>query len=347
MTMYETTAPIATPPITLEHELARRLGERERPGRRGGDRELERGQRGRVVDEALALEHRDDPPRRAHASGDGGRRHGIGRPEDRAEHDRGLPRQAVDQLVRDPRDAERRRQHEPDCEQADRPRVAAQLAQVGEQRGRVEQRRQRDDEDEVGVEPDVGHPRDEREQRAADGQPDRVRDARDVGEDEQDADAEQDPGERPLEVRRERKDQAAHGRVSVATASAATPSSRPDEPDPLAGRGLDVDAIGSDAERAGERVADRRLVRRDLRPLHAAASCRRGGSRAPRAARRRRSAARASPRPRRRVAVGEVLADVAEARRAEQRVHDRVGQDVGVGVALQPERRARSARRRG
>ena len=37
------------------------------------------------------------------------------------------------------------------------------------------------------------------------------------------------------------------------------------------------------------------------------------------------------------VGVGEVLADVAEAGRAEQRVDDRVGQDVGVGVALEAE----------
>ena len=35
------------------------------------------------------------------------------------------------------------------------------------------------------------------------------------------------------------------------------------------------------------------------------------------------------------VGVGEVHADVAQARRAEQRVHHRVGQHIGVGVAVE------------
>ena len=53
----------------------------------------------------------------------------------------------------------------------------------------------------------------------------------------------------------------------------------------------------------------------------------------PRSRRRdRRAQQAASRRPRTRVGVGEVVADVAQAGRAEQRVDDRVRQHVGVGV---------------
>src|SRR3712207_122171 len=90
------------------------------------------------------------------------------------------------------------------------------------------------------------------------------------------------------------------------------------EAHPLAGRGLDVHAVGRDAEGAGERLADRLLVRRELRALHE-----HGGvdvEDLP-AGEQRHDVAQEADRvgagePL--VAVGEVLADVAQARRAQQ-----------------------------
>jgi hypothetical protein len=54
--------------------------------------------------------------------------------------------------------------------------VVAQLAQRGEEGRRVEQRRQDDDEDDIGIELDVGDAGDEAQRRAADHEQDRVRD---------------------------------------------------------------------------------------------------------------------------------------------------------------------------
>ena len=65
---------------------------------------------------------------------------------------------------------------EPDREQPDRAQVGAQVAQRGEERGAVEERRQDADEDEVGRQVDLGQARDEAEREAAEHEQDRVRD---------------------------------------------------------------------------------------------------------------------------------------------------------------------------
>ena len=48
-----------------QRERAGRLAEREHAGRDRGDREAIKDQRGRVVGEALAFEHDEEPPRQA------------------------------------------------------------------------------------------------------------------------------------------------------------------------------------------------------------------------------------------------------------------------------------------
>ena len=134
----------------LEHGVPRR----DALADRGRHRDLVGDQRGGVVEQALALEHVDHPPRRADPPHDRRRRRRVGRRDDRAEDEGHRPGQA-DQLVRDDRDRRRRRQHEPDRRQRDDPRVRAQGAQVGEEGRGVEQRRQEDEQDEFRVELDV------------------------------------------------------------------------------------------------------------------------------------------------------------------------------------------------
>ena len=184
----------------VEHEAPARLGHREAPGDRGGHRELVGDERRRVVDQRLALDDRHVAPRRADTRGDRRRRDGIGGRHDGAQHERGLPRHAVDDLVGDDGHAEHGEDHQADGEQADLAQVVAQLAQRGEEGGGVEQRRQDDDEHDVGVELHVGDAGDEAQRRAADHEQDRIRDLRVVGDDEQDRDGAQHREEHEVQV---------------------------------------------------------------------------------------------------------------------------------------------------
>jgi hypothetical protein len=77
--------------------------------------------------------------------------------------------------VRDDRDRAHRRQHEADRQQRDRAHVAPQVVQVGEERGRVQQRRQEDHEHQLGLELDLGQAGHEAERQPAHDQHDRVR----------------------------------------------------------------------------------------------------------------------------------------------------------------------------
>ncbi len=78
--------------------------------------------------------------------------------------------------MRDDRDDDHRQQHEPDREQPDRPEVRAQVAQRGEERGPVEERRQHADEHELGRQVDLGQAGHEAERETAEHEQDRIRD---------------------------------------------------------------------------------------------------------------------------------------------------------------------------
>ena len=73
----------------------------ERAPDRGRDGDSVDRQRGRVVQQALALEERHDPSRYGEPRDDGGRRDRVGRRDDRAERQRDGPWDAGDQRVRD------------------------------------------------------------------------------------------------------------------------------------------------------------------------------------------------------------------------------------------------------
>ena len=74
----------------------------------GRDRGAQRDQGGRVVEQRLALEDRDDPARQPDPAADRGRRHGVGRRDDRADRERQRPAEVRQQRVRDHRRPRRR-----------------------------------------------------------------------------------------------------------------------------------------------------------------------------------------------------------------------------------------------
>ena len=80
------------------------------------------------------------------------RRYRVGRRDDRAEHERGRPAQAVDQLVRGDRDARPSSPApSPSARHGQRPQLGAQLARRGVEARRGQQRRQEDEEHDVRV----------------------------------------------------------------------------------------------------------------------------------------------------------------------------------------------------
>ena len=80
--------------------------------------------------------------------------------------------------------ADRRRNHEANGERGDRTGARAQVAERGEEGGAVEERRQHAEEHELGLELDLGHPRDEPEDEPADDEQDGVRHAQRRRDDE-------------------------------------------------------------------------------------------------------------------------------------------------------------------
>ena len=105
-------APMAMPPTTSSAEAPDRVPEREAAGRDRRDGERVGDERRRVVDQALALDQRHEPPRQAEPRADGRGRDGIGRRDDRADHEAHRPREAADRRVADRRDGEHGHEHE-------------------------------------------------------------------------------------------------------------------------------------------------------------------------------------------------------------------------------------------
>jgi hypothetical protein len=152
-----------------------------------------------VVDQALALDDGHEPPGHAQPPRDGRCGDRIGRRDDCAQHEGALPRQALDELVRNHRDRERGGDDEADCEQADRPHVRAQVAERGEERCVVQERRQHPEEHELRVEVELGHARQEAEHQPTEHEQDRVGDPYGRREGEQRRDGgEQSDGDDPV-----------------------------------------------------------------------------------------------------------------------------------------------------
>jgi hypothetical protein len=154
-------------------ELERRRPEGERAADRGRHRGAVDDERGAVVDQALALDDVDQPPRRAQPLHDRRGRDRVGGSEDAAQHERRGPGQ-VQHVVRRHGDDRRGEQHEPDGQQRYRPQVAAQVAQVGEEGRHVQQRRQEDHEHQVRLELRLRETGQQAQHQAAQHEQDRV-----------------------------------------------------------------------------------------------------------------------------------------------------------------------------
>ena len=75
----------------VHDEMPGGVPEREAAGHHRSDGESIRDERGRVVDQALALDQCGEPPRDAEARGDRVRRDRVGRCDERAEHEANRP----------------------------------------------------------------------------------------------------------------------------------------------------------------------------------------------------------------------------------------------------------------
>ena len=154
---------------------AARQPERSRPTAvdRRGDGDREQHQRRPVVDEALGAQRRQRAPGQPfRQSGD---RRRVGRRQHRAQHPRRPALHA--QCLGRPRHRRHRDDDEHDAGQDDHPQVRADLAQARVQALPVEDRGQEQQQDDVGIELDVGQPGDETEQASRAQQQHRRRDA--------------------------------------------------------------------------------------------------------------------------------------------------------------------------
>jgi hypothetical protein len=110
-------------------------------------------QGGGVVEQALALEDRDDPARHAHLAGDRRRGDGVRRGDHGTEREGSGRGDAGDDRPGHQADEQGREHHRPDCHDPDRLPVRAHVDQRGAQRGGVEQGWQEADQHDVGVDP--------------------------------------------------------------------------------------------------------------------------------------------------------------------------------------------------
>ena len=124
------------PPTMLSTRRAPAVPRRERSRHGGDDRRPQQHERGAVVDEALALDDVDQPPRHAEPPADRGRGDRVGRRDDRAEDERLRPSGRSATWCATTATPAVVAIDEPDREQRDRLDVLPQLAQPGEVRRR-------------------------------------------------------------------------------------------------------------------------------------------------------------------------------------------------------------------
>ncbi len=135
-------------------EESGRPGGREVPADHRGGRHLVEHQRGRIVEQPLALDHRLQARRHPDPAADGDGRDGVRRSHDRAERERRRPGQVGDDEVRDRADHRRGEHHEADRQQHDRAQIGAERDEARVQRRAVEQRRQHEDEHDLRIQLD-------------------------------------------------------------------------------------------------------------------------------------------------------------------------------------------------
>ncbi len=159
-----------------------------------------------VVEQALALQYRDQPARQSDGPGDGDGGHRVGRRDEGADRDGGGQRQSGQQPVDGARDRDRGDHHQGDGEQQDRADVGPEVADGGAPGDREDQRRQHQRQDQVGVELDVGDLRHDRHHEPERGHQHGLRHAGPAG---------QRDGDHRGEQHQEEQRQLAHGEVPL------------------------------------------------------------------------------------------------------------------------------------
>ena len=158
-----------------DHEVHRSIRHRELARRDGRQRRRVDHERGGVVEQAFAVDDRDDVARQSKALQHGDRRQLVGRRDDGAENERRGPRHAWDDRVREDRDRGRRHEDEPERERRDLTAVLPHDVGGRGDRFPIQQRREKDQQHEVGVELDLRQPRYEPEHEPAGNQRDGIR----------------------------------------------------------------------------------------------------------------------------------------------------------------------------
>ena len=156
--------------------------QRKRAGAHGDDGEAVEHERGRVIGEAFAFQHDDQPARQSQLAGDGERRHHVGRRDDGAEQEADRPVE-VEQVMRGGRDRAGGEHHAAEREQRDRPQVEPEFAPAHGDAGRIDQRRQQHEQHHFRRQLDLRQAGDERHANAGDHQQDRGRDVEPLGGD--------------------------------------------------------------------------------------------------------------------------------------------------------------------
>jgi hypothetical protein len=118
-----------------------------------GDGEAIQDQRGGVVGQSLAFEDDDNPPRQM--PGDRQRSDCVGRRNDGAQHEAQLPGEPHP-VVRGGRDRGGGEYDTANCQQGDRPQVGFEFVPAHGHRGRVDDRRQHQEQHDFGRQLDVG-----------------------------------------------------------------------------------------------------------------------------------------------------------------------------------------------
>ncbi|OIQ84046.1 hypothetical protein GALL_341260 [mine drainage metagenome] len=143
-------------------EHAEAVRQRRGPRRHGRDRDLVQREGGRVVDQALAGEHRRGAPGQTESTSDRCRGDGVGWGDHGAQDECRREREARDQPRRDHCDRGRGDEDEAHAEPGDRVERRAEVLVGARQGGRVEERGEDEPEQQVRVHLDAGDRRDER-----------------------------------------------------------------------------------------------------------------------------------------------------------------------------------------
>ena len=157
-----------------EHEPPAGLEPRDGPAADGRDRDPVGDQRGRVVEQALPFQDRHDAVGQAHPTGHGGSGDRIRRRNDRSQRDPDRPRGPGHHGVEDHGHDHRGEQDEPDRQKSDRAPVGPEGGQRSVDGRGEQQRREDEDQHDLGVERESGEPRHERQDDAGQNQQDRL-----------------------------------------------------------------------------------------------------------------------------------------------------------------------------